>query len=202
MKTFDLSQALEILDRTPRILRAWLAGLSDSWLHGDYGPDTFSPYDVVGHLIHGEQIDWLARTRIILEHGTSRPFDKYDRYAMFEDSRGKTIDQLLEEFASLRAANLSALRDLHLTPEKLALRGTHQALGEVTLEQLLATWVAHDLNHIAQIAKAMATQYEDAVGPWREYLGILKTPITRMDPAGAERKRKAQTVGARPAANV
>ncbi len=189
---FQIDRSCDILERTPRVLRAWLAGLGSFWTHGDYGPDTFCPYDVVGHLIHGEKIDWIARTRIILEHGPARPFDRYDRYAMFEDSRGKSIDELLAEFERLRAANLAALRELHLTPEQLAARGTHPMLGEVTLSQLLATWVAHDLNHLAQIAKAMATQYEDAVGPWRQYLGILKSPVTRMDAEGAERRRRAR----------
>lgn len=193
---YNLDQAIEILGRTPRILHAWLAGLSHVWTHADYGPDTFRPYDVVGHLIHGEKIDWIARTRIILEQGPARPFDRYDRYAMFEASRGKSIDELLAEFERLRTANLAALRELHLTPEKLALRGTHAALGEVTLSQLLATWVAHDLNHLAQIAKAMATQYSDAVGPWRQYLGILKTPATPMDAEGAERARRARALEA------
>ena len=185
------SDIVGILARTPRVLRAMLSGLPREWTHSNYGEDTFSPFDVVGHLIHGEKEDWIARTRIILEHGPSRPFDKYDRYAQFEASRGKTLDQLLEEFERLRAANLQTLAAMKLTPDKFALRGTHPSLGEVTLGNLLATWVAHDFNHIAQIAKCMATQYEDAVGPWREYLGILKTPITRMDAEGAARRRAA-----------
>lgn len=188
---FEVSQAIEILQRTPHVLRAMLSGLSDVWIYNNYGDDTFSPFDVVGHLIHGEKCDWIARTRIILEQGTSRPFDKYDRYAMFEESRGKSLDELLSEFEQLRTANLATLAELKITPEKLALCGTHQALGEVTLEQLLATWVAHDLNHIAQIARCMATQYAEAVGPWRQYLGILKTPITKMDAEGADRRRTA-----------
>lgn len=191
---FDLDQAVEVLERTPRVLRDLLSGLSRIWTHGDYGPDTFCPYDVIGHLIHGEHHDWLSRARIILEHGVTRPFDRYDRYAMFEESRGKTLDQLLAEFEQARIRNLAELRDLRLTPEKLALRGTHPVLGEVTLSQLLATWVAHDLNHLAQIAKAMATQYQEAVGPWRQFLGILKTPGTPMDAEGAERARRARVI--------
>jgi hypothetical protein len=186
---FDLDQAMEVLHRTPGTLRAMLAGLSDGWTRGNYGDDTFSPYDVIGHLITGEKTDWITRTRQILEHGTSKPFAKYDRYAQFEESRGKSLAQLLDAFEKLRKTNLTALRDLHLSSQELAKRGTHPALGEVTLENLLATWVAHDLNHIAQIAKAMATQYEDAVGPWRQYLGILKSPVTRMDADGAARRR-------------
>lgn len=188
---FELDEAIEALARTPGTLHAMLAGLSDGWIHGNYGEGTFSPFDVVGHLITGEKTDWLLRTRIILEQGVARAFPTYDRYAQFEQSAGKTMGDLLDEFAHLREANLAALRDLRLGPADLAKRGTHGALGEVTLEQLLATWVAHDLNHVAQIAKAMATQYEGAVGPWREYLGILKTPITRMDEEGAARRRAA-----------
>jgi len=189
---YNLDHACEILERTPRLLKAWLAGLGPHWTRCDYGPDTFTPYDVIGHLIHGEEADWLARIRIILEHGPAKPFDKYDRYAQFEASRGKSLEQLLDEFERLRTENLAALRALNFAPAQLALRGTHPALGEVTLENLLATWVAHDLNHIAQIAKCMATQYAAAVGPWREYLGILKTPVTRMDREGAERARRAR----------
>lgn len=191
---YDIQQAVEILERTPRVLRAWLAGLSREWTHSNYGEDTFSPFDVVGHLIHGEMNDWIPRARIILQHGTARPFDKYDRYAQFEASRGKSMDTLLDEFEAVRAESLVALNEMNLTPQQLQLRGMHPALGEVTLSQLLATWVAHDLNHLAQIAKCMATQYEHAVGPWREYLGVLKTPVTKMDSDGAKR-RKSNTSG-------
>lgn len=192
---YNAADACQILERTPRVLRTWMAGLSRTWTHGDYGPDTFCPYDVLGHLVHGEKFDWIVRARMIVEHGTARTFDRYDRYAMFEESRGKTVDDLLAEFERLRNANLAALRELNLTPANLAKRGMHPALGEVTLSQLLATWVAHDLNHLAQIARAMATQYEDAVGPWRQYLGILKTPATRMDAEGAQRARRARIDG-------
>lgn len=186
---FEMRHAVEVLERTPGVLRAMLGGLTDAWLRSNYGEDTFSPFDVVGHLIQGEKTDWIVRPRIILEHGTARPFDKYDRYAQFEASGGKSIGLLLDEFETLRRDNLHTLAALAITPGKLALRGMHAALGEVTLEQLLSTWVAHDLNHIAQIAKCMATQYAEAVGPWREYLGVLKTPVTRMDADGAERRR-------------
>jgi DinB superfamily len=189
---FALTEAIQVLERTPTVVRSMLAGLGDCWIRGDYGPDTFCPFDVVGHLIHGEKVDWLVRTRLILEKGTSQPFAKYDRYAQFEASRGRSLVQLLDEFQQLRSANLAALGALRLTPEDLVKRGTHPALGEVTLENLLATWVAHDLNHIAQVAKAMATQYQQAVGPWREYLGVLKSPVTRMDADGAARRRAAQ----------
>ncbi len=188
---YDLTHAINILQRTPHVLRELLDGLSDPWLHANYGPDTFSPFDVVGHLITGEKTDWIPRVRLILEHGTSKPFAKYDRYAQFEASRGKSIGQLLDEFEHARAASLAALHELRLTPPDLAKRGQHPALGEVTLENLLATWVAHDLNHIAQIAKAMATQYDEAVGPWRQYLGILRSPVTPMDSDGSARRRAA-----------
>ncbi len=188
---YNLDQAVEILRRTPEVLRAMLAGLGDAWIHSNYGKDTFSPFDVVGHLITGEKTDWLARTRIILEHGTARPFDKYDRYAQFEASRGKSLHQLLDEFEQLRKANIAALMQLNPTPEQLAKKGMHPALGEVTLEQLLATWVAHDLNHIAQIARCMATQCADAVGPWKAYLSVLNMPVSRMDADGAARRKAA-----------
>jgi hypothetical protein len=139
----------------------------------NYGAATFSPFDVVGHLIHGEQTDWMVRVRVILEHGETRPFASFDRYAMFEASKGKSMAELLRTFALLRAKNLGDLRALQLTPQKLECRGSHPALGGVTLRQLLAAWVVHDLNHLHQIAKAMAFQYQQEVGPWREYLSIL-----------------------------
>ncbi len=186
-----LAHVEELLARTPATLRSLLAGISDFWLHATYGEDTFSPDDIVGHLIAGEQTDWMVRTRLILEHADSVPFLKYDRYAQFEASRGKTIDNLLDEFDALRTANLASLRELRLTPADLDRRGRHSALGPVTLGQLLATWAAHDLNHLAQIAKAMATRYESEVGPWRQYLGILRSPVTGMDPEGAARRRAA-----------
>ena len=189
---FDLHEATAVLERTPRVLRELLSGLADGWIQGTYGPDTFSPFDVIGHLITGEKTDWMVRAALILDHGTARPFAKYDRYAQFEQSRGKTLAGLLDEFEQLRRSNLAHLRSLNLTPRHLAQRGTHPALGEVTLENLLATWVAHDLNHLAQIAKAMATQYEHAVGPWKQYLGILRSPATPMDTDGVARRAAAQ----------
>jgi hypothetical protein len=171
--TFVLEQAIEVLQRTPDVLRALLGGLSDCWTLNNYGAATFSPFDVVGHLIHGEQTDWMVRARVILEYGEKTPFEPFDRYAMYEASKGKTMAELLQQFASLRTKNLDDLRALQLTPEKLECRGTHPALGGVTLRQLLATWVVHDLNHLHQIAKAMAFQYHTEVGPWREYLSLL-----------------------------
>ena len=170
---FHLLQALAVLSKTPDVLRSLLANLSDDWVRSNYGPNTFSPFDVVGHLIHGERTDWMVRARVILEQGEEHPFEPFDRYAMFEASKGKTIGELLDTFAALRAQNLEDLRALHLAPDQLALRGTHPELGAVTLQQLLATWVVHDFNHLHQIAKAMAFQYRHEVGPWRAYLSIL-----------------------------
>jgi hypothetical protein len=171
--TLELGQAIEVLQRTPAVLHALLAGLSDGWVLGSYGADTFSPFDVVGHLIHGERTDWMVRVRVILEHGETNPFELFDRYAMYVASQGKDMAQLLQLFASLRAKNLDDLRALHLTPQQLARRGTHPEFGPVTLGQLIATWVVHDLGHLHQIAKAMAFQYRTEVGPWKEYLSIL-----------------------------
>lgn len=170
---FQLEHAVEVLLRTPGVLRTLLAGLPEEWVQNRYGENTFSPFDVVGHLIHGERTDWIPRARIILEHGESRLFEPFDRYAMYEESRGKSIGELLDTFAALRRENLAALAALHLSEAQLDQRGTHPALGPVTLRELLATWVAHDLNHVAQICKAMTFQYREAVGPWRDYLSLL-----------------------------
>lgn len=170
---FRIEQAIEVLSRTPAVLEVMLGGLSEPWVRNNYGADTFSLFDVVGHLIHGEREDWIPRARIILEHGEARRFDSFDRYAMYEASRGKSIGDLLREFADLRSTNIVALEAMDPTSEQLALRGTHPELGSVTLENLLATWVAHDLNHIHQIAKSMAFQYRGHVGPWREYITLL-----------------------------
>jgi hypothetical protein len=170
---YDVDQAIEILSRTPVVLQSLLGGLDDQWVQARYGENTFSPFDVVGHLIQGERKDWIPRARIILEHGESRPFEPFDRFAMFKASEGKTIDQLLSEFATLRKQNVEVLRELQLTPEKLALRGKHPEFGSVKLEAHLATWVVHDLSHIAQIMRAMGHQYREAVGPWAKYLRIV-----------------------------
>ncbi len=172
--TFEMDQAIEVLERTPRALRGMLAGISDAWSKANCGPDTFSPFDVIGHLIHGERTDWIPRMETILRHGPDRPFEPFDRYAMFATSQGKSIDELLIEFERLRHASIVKLRAADVSMPKLSLRGTHPTLGSVTLENLLATWVVHDLNHVSQIAKSMAYQFRRAVGPWREYLSILK----------------------------
>jgi len=170
---YTVDKAIAIFERTPSVLRFLLDGLDDEWVHGNYGDKTFSPFDVVGHLIHGEKTDWIPRARIILEHGESQPFEPFDRFAMYEASEGKTISELLDEFAALRAANIKHLQELQLSPAHLSMRGTHPELGSVTLASHLSTWVVHDLNHIAQICRALSHQYTDAVGPWKDYLAII-----------------------------
>ena len=174
---YQIDDAVEILRRTPATLTALLGGLPESWTKSAAGPGTWSAYDVVGHLLHGEEADWIARARIILEEGEGHPFESFDRTAMFEKYRGYSLDQLLAAFAHEREKSLATLSEWRITPEKLALKGTHPALGTVTLSHLLATWAVHDLNHIGQIVEAMAHQYGDAVGPWRAYLAILTRPI-------------------------
>ncbi|HEX4932623.1 MAG TPA: DinB family protein [Gemmatimonadaceae bacterium] len=172
----DLPDALAVLERTPRTLRSLLDGLSPAWTDATDGPDTWSPYVVVGHLIHGERTDWIPRARIILSQGPDRRFTPYDRFAQFRESQGKALAQLLDEFDTLRAANVATLAAWRLTPTQLLLEGEHPEFGAVTLSQLLATWVAHDLGHLAQVARVMARQYREAVGPWTAYLSILGSP--------------------------
>jgi uncharacterized damage-inducible protein DinB len=172
---FQLAEAIEVLERTPRVLSALLARLSPDWLTANEGPDTFSARDVLGHLIHGEETDWIPRARIILEHGEARPFDPFDRFA-FRARAAPPLPELLATFTRLRGESLKALREMDLKPAQLARKGTHPALGGVTLEQLLATWVVHDLGHLAQIERVMSKRYRDAVGPWRPYLPILDRP--------------------------
>jgi hypothetical protein len=173
MTSFDLTDGTAVLERTPATFRALLAGLPEGWIAATEGPDTFSPFDNVGHLIHGERTDWIPRARIILAQGADRRFEPYDRFAQVRESRGKTLDDLLGEFARLRAENLTTLRGWNLTDRELVLHGEHPELGDVTLRQLLATWVAHDLGHVAQTARVMAKRYRDDVGPWRAYLPVL-----------------------------
>jgi hypothetical protein len=171
---FEIRQALEILERTPGVLEAMLTGLSKEWLFQNEGGDTWSPYDVLGHLIHGEKTDWIPRLQIIMEQGTSRPFEPFDRFAQFEDSKGKSPVLLLEEFTRLRQENLRILKNTSLDDDALDRKGIHPAFGEVTLRQLLATWTAHDLSHIVQIARVMANQYKQEVGPWIAFLSVMK----------------------------
>ena len=172
-RALDLNEATAVLARTPATLDAMLRGLPDGWIQAHEGGETWSPFDVIGHLIQGEQTDWVPRARIILEHGEARTFDKFDRFAQFELSRGRTLDSLLDEFATLRRTSLRDLAALDLADADLERRGTHPVFGCVTLGQLLATWVAHDLDHVIQVARVMGRQYSDAVGPWRAYLRVI-----------------------------
>jgi hypothetical protein len=169
----DVFEIEAVLVRTPATLRALLADVPEPWLGASEGPGTFSPRDVLGHLIHGEKTDWIPRVRMILDSGDSRPFVPFDRVGFGENIKGVPTNALLDEFASLRAASLHALRGLALTPDRLALKGLHPELGPVTLGQLLATWTVHDLNHVWQIVRVMSKRYSATVGPWKAYLGIL-----------------------------
>ena len=172
-RAFDLRDGIAVLARTPATLRAMLLDLPTTWTDADEGPETWSPWAIVGHLVHGERTDWIPRARIILAQGAQRRFAPYDRFAQFHESAGRPLAELLDELAALRAANLATLTEWRLTDAQLALEGEHPAFGAVTLRQLLATWVAHDLGHVAQVARVMAKQYREAVGPWREYLPVL-----------------------------
>ena len=171
---FNLDEAIEILSRTPALLKALLKDLSRNWVDKNEGSETWSPYDVIGHLIHGERTDWITRLKVILNYGESRPFEPFDRFAQFEASKGKSLEELLEEFAALREQNIMTLRELKITESDLEKTGKHPELGKVTVEELLATWVVHDLDHVGQVARTMAKQYEREVGPWRAYLSILQ----------------------------
>jgi hypothetical protein len=170
---YSFETAYEILERTPRVLSSLLRGLDENWVMNNEGDDTFSPFDVVGHLLHGEKTDWTVRIRRILEHGTAMPFEPYDRFAQSEESKGKNVIQLLDEFEKLRNENLQWLKSLELNEADLDKKGMHPSLGEVTLRNLMATWVVHDLTHIAQITRVMAKQYKEEIGPWTEFFRIL-----------------------------
>jgi DinB family protein len=172
-RPFVIAEGIAILERTPPTLDALLRGLPDGFVFGNEGGETWSPFDVIGHLIHGEETDWIPRARIILEHGEARAFDKFDRFAQAEASRGRTLASLLDEFATLRQTNLRALTAMRLTDKDLERTGRHPVFGPVTLGQLLATWVAHDLDHVMQISRVLGRQYSDAVGPWKAYLRII-----------------------------
>jgi DinB family protein len=170
---FDLQAGIAILQRTPWTLRTMLAGLPSDWTDGTEGPDTWSPYIIVGHLIHGERTDWIPRARIILAQGPDRRFVPFDRFAQLREGHRRPLNELLDDFATLRTASLVTLAEWNLSDEQLNLEGEHPELGAVTLRQLLSTWVAHDLGHIAQAARVMAKQYREAVGPWRAYLPVM-----------------------------
>lgn len=170
---FDLPAGMAVLQRTPATMQALLAGLPPVWTDATEGGESWSPYVIVGHLIHGERTDWIPRAQIILDQGENRRFSPYDRFAQFYESGGKALSQLLGEFAELRAANLDTLASWHLSEQQLLLEGEHPEFGAVSLRQLLATWVAHDLGHIAQTARVMAKQYREDIGPWRAYLPVM-----------------------------
>lgn len=169
---FDILKSIEILSRTPEVLENLLSGLSDEWLYSNEGGESWSPYDIVGHLVHGENTDWPERTQIILFR-EDKQFRPFDRTAMFEESKGKSMNDLLAEFRTLRLKNIEEMKSYNLDDNKLNLKGIHPSFGEVTLKQLLSTQVTHDLSHIAQIARVMAKQYKDETGPWIEYIPIL-----------------------------
>jgi hypothetical protein len=169
----NLPCTIALLARTPAVLNALLRDLPEAWAFRNEGENTWSAFDVVGHLIHGERTDWMPRARMILQFGEARAFEPFDRWAQKRESHGKALGQLLDEFARLRTANLDALRALNLRPEDFERRGRHPALGVVTLSELLATWATHDMTHLHQIARVMAHQYGEAVGPWSAYLGVL-----------------------------
>ena len=170
----SLEQTIALLTRTPATLNALLRDLPETWTLRNEGENTWSAFDILGHLIHGEHTDWMPRAKWILQFGESQPFERYDRWAQEQESQGKSLPQLLDEFACVRSENLRDLRALNLRPEDLALRGTHPRLGVVTLSQLLSTWAAHDLTHLHQLSRVMAYQYREAVGPWSAYLGVMQ----------------------------
>lgn len=172
-KGFSIKSAIEVLERTPLVVRSMLQGLSDEWVNGG-DKSNWAPFDIVGHLIHGEVTDWIPRCEIILRQGDNRTFEPFDRLAQFELSKGKSLDELLDVFAIKRRESLDTLRSWNLTEDQLRLKGIHPEFGDVSLSELIASWVAHDLTHIRQITQFMAKKYTDEVGPWREYLSILK----------------------------
>jgi DinB superfamily len=170
----DLRYTTALLSRTPAALDALLRGLPDEWIFRNEGEETWRPFDVIAHLVHGERTDWMLRARIILECGDTKTFEPFDRDGYVRVSAGKSLAQLLDEFARLRSENLDELRALNLQPQDLELRGLHPVFGPVTLSQLLATWAAHDLTHLHQISRILAHQYRDAVGPWSRFLGVMQ----------------------------
>jgi hypothetical protein len=171
---FELDQGIAILENTPEVMQNLIGSLSAPWTSGNEGSKSWSPYDIIGHLIHGEKTDWISRMDIILNGEKDHVFEPFDRFAQFENSKGKSLEQLLEEFSSLRKSNLAYLRSKKLSEEDLSKQAQHPDFGRVTLKELLASWVVHDLNHIAQTCRVMAHQYWQEVGPWKGYMGILK----------------------------
>jgi hypothetical protein len=169
---FALHDAIKILERTPHLLQIFLSDLPDEWIRTNEGPETWSAFDIVGHLVHGEKTDWIPRMKVILHEDVKR-FMPFDRFAQFRESEGKTLEDLLSEFADLRKQNLDILKSYTLTESDLNMTGIHPEFGDVTLKQLLATWVTHDLTHINQISRVLAKQYKEEVGPWVRYIGVL-----------------------------
>ena len=169
---FKLEQALEILERTPTVIALFLKNIDSNWVNSNEGNDSWSPYDIVGHYIHGEKTDWIPRMNIIL-HDDDKHFIPFDRFAQFNDSEGKTISELLDEFKKLREKNIQSLKAAALTENHLSQKGIHPQFGEVSLRELLAAWVVHDLAHINQVARVMAKQYKEAIGPWKAYMNIV-----------------------------
>lgn len=170
---FVLAEAIQALSRTPSVLRALLAGLPEEWLNSNEGPATWSPFDIVGHLIHGEKTDWIPRAKHILRGPSSAPFEPFDRFAQLHESKGKSLTNLLDEFESLRRENLRELAGLEIGESDLDLEGLHPEFGRVTLRQLLATWVCHDFSHLSQTTRVLAKRHREAVGPWAKYLSVL-----------------------------
>lgn len=172
---FQLEKIIPVLERTPGILKTLLENLDPDWMHQNEGVDTWSPYDIIGHLIHGEKTDWIPRTQQILDPTHTDAFEPFDRFAQFENSKGKTLEMLLEEFTILRAENIGILKNLALTHEDLAKEGKHPELGSVTLKNLLAAWTIHDLSHINQITRVLSKDLKNDVGPWKAYLTVIKS---------------------------
>ena len=170
---YNIDSAIEILEQTPKTLNAFLSNLSDDWIYCNEGGESWNAFDILGHLIHGEKTDWITRMNIILDSDENKTFEPYDRFAQFETSNGKVLSELLVEFSDLRTSNLKYFKSLNLSDSQLTLKGIHPELGEVTLSELLSCWVTHDLGHIAQIARVMAKQYKNEVGPWLAFIPIL-----------------------------
>jgi len=171
---FNISQSLQILERTPAVVETMLSGLDDEWIMNNEGPGTWSCYDIVGHYIHGEKTDWMPRMQVILHDSGDKKFTPFDRFAQYQDSKGKSLPQLIAVFKTLREENIRILRSLTFSEALLNKTGIHPHFGVVTLRQLLSTWVVHDLNHIYQMNRVLSKQYKEEVGPWVEFLGVLQ----------------------------
>lgn len=171
---FNLKESIQVLAKTPLVIECLLKGLPDQWIKTNEGNDTWSPFDILGHLIHGEKTDWIPRVRIILDKKSSKPFEPFDRFAQFENSKGKTLNQLLNEFNELRKENIQYIETLDIDEESLKKTGIHPEFGHVTLRQLLATWVTHDLGHLNQMTRVMAKNYKIEAGPWSKYIAVIQ----------------------------